>query len=119
MKACVTYGVDHIVQREPRDRAPAARKLLILPFHSVALDRAHVNRILHSPAANDAILPEHRQLIGHFIVGYKYEHPVGRRWRNTKRYAFLTSSQLQSIRTAPCGCSRVADRYKVWRPSAH
>ncbi|DBA82066.1 TPA: hypothetical protein ACH3X2_006810 [Trebouxia sp. C0005] len=111
--ACIAFCVAHHAQRTPRDRTQAARKLLILPFHSIALDKAHVNRILHSQSAVDAILPAHRPLVGSFTVGYRYDHPIGRQWHNTKRYAFMTSAQWHAIRTAPCGCSRIASRYKL------
>ena len=61
LRACIAFCVAHYAQRMPRDRTQTARKLLILPCHSIALDKAHVNRIVHSQSAVDAILPEHRK----------------------------------------------------------
>ena len=101
------------------DMTQAARKLLILPFHSIALDKARVNRILHSQSAVDAILPSYRPLVGGFTVGYRYDNPIGRNWHTTKRYAFMTTAQLHAIRTTPCGCSKIASRFKCGGHLAH
>ena len=55
MKTCIGFCVDTLMQQEPRDMTPAACKLLILPFHSVALDKAHVNRILQDSKGCDIV----------------------------------------------------------------
>ncbi len=85
---------------------------MIIPFHNTVLDKADLNRILHSDEAQQAIAPDHRAQVGDLLVAYKYDDPIGRMWRNTKRYAFMSSTELDRLRTEPCGCCNIAGRYK-------
>ena len=44
-------------------------------------------------------------------VAYCYDTPIGRRWHNVKRYALMTSDELNRLRAEPCGCGAVSGEF--------
>ena len=45
-------------------------------------------------------------------MALEYEKPIGMQWHNTRRYAHMSDTELANIRTQPCGCHLIDDRFK-------
>lgn len=99
--------------RHSTANAPGShRKLLIVHFSHPGLDAVGLGRLLSEPEIVASIPSHYRESVGRPLVAFKYAKPIGLQWHNTRRYAHMSNVALANIRSSPCSCASIPDRYK-------
>lgn len=84
----------------------------MVKFSHPGLDEDRLGSIVNDPLIVASIPLQYREKVGTPLVAFKYEKPIGMQWHNTRRCAHMSDTELAEIRTQPCSCHDIDDRFK-------
>ena len=108
----VTAHVECVHRHNESHVSSRHRKLLVVKFSHPGLDEVGLGGIVRDPLIVASIPLQYREKVGTPLVAFKYDKPIGMQWHNTRRYAHMTDTELADIRTHPCSCHLIDDRFK-------
>ena len=60
----------------------------------------------------DSIPASYRKKVGQPLVAFKYDVAIGTKWHNTRKYAHMSTAELDVIRAQPCNCHAIEDKFQ-------
>ena len=108
----ITAYVECVIRNNAASIPRTQKKLLVVRFSHPGLDDIGLGKILREPLVMASIPASYRKKVGQPLIAFKYDRAIGTQWHNTRKYAHMSTVELNAIRTRPCNCHLIDDKYK-------
>lgn len=108
----ITAHVECVIRNNTASIPRAQKRLLGVRFSHPGLDDVGLGKILNDPLVKASIPASYRKKIGQPLVAFKYDVAIKTKWHNTRKYAHMSTAELDIIRTQAHDCHAIEDSYK-------